>query len=50
MGGDTTENWSKTFLSLFDALFGEEHFSLKCAIRSAIASLLAVTGIWGLMI
>lgn len=50
MGGDTTENWSKTFLSLFDALFGEHHFSLKCAARSAIASLIAVSSIWGLMI
>ncbi len=50
MGGDTRENWAKTFLSLFDALFGEKHLSLKCLIRSCIASLIAVSGIWGLMI
>jgi len=50
MGGDTQENWAKTFLSLFDALFGKDLFSLKCFARSAVASLIAVSGIWGLMI
>jgi len=36
MGGDSEENWSKTFLSLFDALFGENHLSFSCIIRSGI--------------
>ncbi|MDU8913618.1 tetratricopeptide repeat protein [Aestuariicoccus sp. MJ-SS9] len=49
MGGHSEESWSKTFLSLFDAHFGENHLSGKCLFRSCIASVLAVSGIWGLM-
>ena len=49
MGGQTEESWSRTFLSLFDALFGKDHLTPKCFFRSCVASVLAVSGIWGLM-
>ncbi|MEO1471105.1 MAG: hypothetical protein AAFV86_18825, partial [Pseudomonadota bacterium] len=48
-GAESEETWSKTFVSLFDAVFGARHLSLKCFVRSAIASLIAVAGIWMLM-
>ncbi len=49
MGAQTEENWSKSFTSLFDAVFGARHLSLRCFLRSAIASLIAVALIWLLM-
>ncbi len=49
MGAQPEESWSKSFLSLFDALFGKHHLSARCFARSCIASVLAVSGIWGLM-
>ncbi|MEM9320922.1 MAG: tetratricopeptide repeat protein [Pseudomonadota bacterium] len=49
MGAQSEENWAKSFTALFDAVFGENHLSLKCFLRSAIASLLAVVLIWALM-
>ncbi|MEM9012377.1 MAG: tetratricopeptide repeat protein [Pseudomonadota bacterium] len=49
MGAQTEEGWSRSFISLFDAVFGERHLSWKCFVRSAIASLIAVAVIWLLM-
>ncbi|MEL7106245.1 MAG: tetratricopeptide repeat protein [Pseudomonadota bacterium] len=50
MGAGTEDNWSRSFLDLFDALFGERHLSARCLIRSCIASGVSVSLIWGLMI
>ncbi len=33
-------NWPEMFADLFDRVFGEKHFSFKCFLRSAIASML----------
>ena len=49
MGAQSEENWSRSFVSLFDAVFGERHLSLRCLARSAVASLAAVAVIWLLM-
>lgn len=49
MGAQTETNWSKGFTALFDGVFGKNHLSLRCFIRSAIASLIAVTLIWLIM-
>ena len=46
MGGTTEESWSRSFTSLFDAVFGKKHWSMRCVIRSSIASLIAVVLIW----
>ena len=48
-GHQTEETWSRTFCALFDAVFGEDHFSWRCLWRSAVASLVAVLLIWTLM-
>ena len=37
-----TPNWPATFISLFDRVFSERHFSFKCFLRSSIASVSAV--------
>ncbi len=39
--GEYDSAWSYHFCNLFDMLFGDEHVSWKCFIRSSIASLLA---------
>ena len=49
MGAQPEENWAKSFTALFDAVFGENHLSLRCFGISAIASMLAVVLIWALM-
>lgn len=49
MGAQTDETWSRSFVSLFDAVFGARHLSLRCFLRSALASLIAVAVIWLLM-
>ena len=49
MGAQSEEGWSKSFVTLFDSVFSENHLSLKCLIRSVIASLIAVMAIWLLM-
>lgn len=49
MGAQSEENWAKSFTALFDAVFGENHLSLRCFVRSSIASLIAVGLIWALM-
>ena len=49
MGAHSQESWSRSFVSLFDAVFGERHFSLRCMLRSTVASLIAVVLIWSLM-
>jgi TPR repeat protein len=36
-------------VSLFDAVFGSDHLSLRCFLRSTVASLIAVALIWALM-
>ncbi len=41
--------WPTHFISLFDRVFGEDHLSWKCFLRSSIASLMAaaiLAGIW----
>ncbi|MEO1479023.1 MAG: tetratricopeptide repeat protein, partial [Bacteroidota bacterium] len=48
-GAESEETWAKTFVSLFDAAFGARHLSLSCFLRSAVASLIGVAGIWALM-
>lgn len=37
-----TTSWPSTWARLFDAVFGQRHFSLRCLIRSCVASLAAV--------
>ncbi|WP_171182137.1 hypothetical protein, partial [Ruegeria sp. HKCCD8929] len=49
MGAQTEEGWSRSFISLFDAVFGSNHFSIRCFVRSTIATLIAVIVIWLLM-
>ncbi|MEM1274751.1 MAG: tetratricopeptide repeat protein [Pseudomonadota bacterium] len=49
MGAQSEETWAKSFTALFDAIFGKNHLSPKCFLRSALASLLAVVLIWALM-
>lgn len=49
MGAHSEDGWTKSFIKLFDSVFGEYHLSLKCLMRSAIASLIAVIVIWLLM-
>lgn len=49
MGEQTEKGWSQGFVQLFDAAFGKDHFSLRCFLRSTIASLVAVALIWLLM-
>ena len=49
MGAQTEQNWSRSFVWLFDAVFGDRHLSWRCFLRSAIASLIAVVLIWILM-
>ena len=49
MGAQSEENWSRSFTSLFDAVFGAQHLSLRCFIRSAVTSLVAVAVIWLMM-
>ena len=49
MGAQSEENWSRSFTSLFDAVFGERHLSWRCFLRSTVASLIAVVLIWLLM-
>lgn len=44
--GVEQENWCKSFCALFDSCFGRNHLSLLCIVRSAIASLLAVSILW----
>ncbi|MDW4499915.1 tetratricopeptide repeat protein [Sulfitobacter sp. D35] len=49
MGAHTEAGWAKSFTTLFDAVFGRHHLSLRCFLRSAAASLVAVVVIWLLM-
>jgi hypothetical protein len=49
MGAQTEKGWSDGFLKLFDALFGRNHLSVHCFLRSTVASLVAVALIWLLM-
>jgi uncharacterized protein len=49
MGAHSEQNWSRSFVALFDAVFGSRHLSLRCMARSAVASLIAVAVIWVLM-
>jgi hypothetical protein len=36
--GQKLEPWPKTFAKVFDRVFGQEHFSWKCFLRSCVAS------------
>ena len=47
---EKARNLASTFGDLFDKLFTSRHFSWRCAARSALASLCAVTGVVGLLI
>ena len=49
MGAQGEESWSRSFCALFDAVFGDRHFSWRCFWRSTVASLAAVALIWTLM-
>ncbi|MEM7745394.1 MAG: tetratricopeptide repeat protein [Pseudomonadota bacterium] len=49
MGTHEERSWARSFIALFDSVFGVRHLSLTCFLRSAIASLIAVTLIWLLM-
>lgn len=40
--GDYESTWIDNFCNLFDQVFGQKHLSLKCFIRSSVASILAV--------
>jgi len=46
MGAETDQSWSRSFCDLFDEIFGAQHLSLKCILRSFLASLLAMVFIW----
>ena len=43
------ESWSRSFVAIFDALFGRRHLSLRCIATSVAASLLAVVALWLLL-
>lgn len=47
--GAAEDSWHRTFCDLFDAVFGRNHLTWKCARRSALASLLSVVVIWFFM-
>ncbi len=49
LGAPSDKDWSDRFCALFDIVFGDRHFSLRCFTRSAVASLLSVVVIWVLM-
>ena len=40
--GQAVKSWPDSFGKVFDAVFGERHLSLKCFIRSSLASITAV--------
>jgi hypothetical protein len=46
MGAESDQSWSRSICDLFDAIFGANHLSLKCIVRSSLASLAAVVAIW----
>ena len=46
MGAQSERNWAKSFTTLFDALFGERHFTWRCFLTSTVVSLAAVLLIW----
>jgi TPR repeat protein len=50
MGAGGEQTWSRGYLNMFDAIFGDKHLSVRCLIRSSILSVLFVSVIWGLMI
>ena len=39
---NTTEHWPRTFIAIFDSVFGEHHLSWRCIWRSCAASLIGV--------
>ncbi|MFG5384057.1 SEL1-like repeat protein [Yoonia sp. R2-816] len=49
MGAHSETRWSDSFIGLFDAVFGQNHFSVRCFLRSVAATLIAVVLIWLLM-
>ena len=44
--GVEEERWANSFCQMFDALFGENHFTWRCVRRSIIASFAAITLLW----
>ena len=40
--GDKVEPWPKTFVTVFDRVFGTKHLSWKCLLRSCVASLVSI--------
>ena len=40
--GDYESTWSEQFCGLFDAVFTDRHLSLRCFLRSSIASIISV--------
>lgn len=49
MGAATEVSWHQSFTTLFDAVFGRRHLSLRCFAVSAFFSLLAAGGLWLVM-
>jgi len=43
LSGETEAAWTQRFCGLFDCIFGDQHLSVKCFLRSAIASLVTVS-------
>ncbi len=44
--GTAEDRWARQFCLLFDRAFGDRHFSLRCFVRSSIASILAVFALY----
>ena len=46
--GDYESSWAEQFGAMFDRIFGANHMRPRCMALSAIASILAVMGLWAL--
>jgi hypothetical protein len=44
--GDYQSTWPAQFGTMFDSIFGQNHFRLRCVLLSAIASIIAVFALW----
>mgnify|MGYP005851515725 CR=1 FL=1 len=45
-GEQTDETWATNFTTLFDAIFGQRHLSLRCFATSTLVSLVTVCALW----
>lgn len=46
MGAQSEEDWSRSFIRLFDCAFGENHLTISCFLRSTLASLVSICAMW----